>query len=79
MRPLQHEIDNVYICGDGKKFLDEKKAKAYQSRLEFEEQKKMIRMEIGSLKSTIKKLENKLKSDKYKWRKYVLCKSGGNA
>ena len=34
VRPLSHEIANVYITGDGKRFLDEKEAKEHQSKIE---------------------------------------------
>ena len=61
MRPLQHEIDSVYICGDGRKFLDEKEAKDYQSKLEFEEQRKILRKE-----KEVKKLKKQFIIDKCK-------------
>ena len=37
MRPLSHEIGNIYITGDGKKFLNLGEAKSYQSKLEGKE------------------------------------------
>ena len=66
MRPLLHEIDNVYICGDGKKFLDEKEAETYQQKLASEEKKKMIRLSIKEKKAKIKRLEKELNIDKIK-------------
>ena len=66
MRPLQHEIDSVYICGDGRKFLDEKEAKDYQSKLEFEEQRKMLRLDILRKEKEVKKLKKEFIIDKCK-------------
>ena len=37
MRPLQHELECVYIAGDGTIFLDEELAKKYQRTLENKE------------------------------------------
>ena len=61
-----HEIDNVYICGDGKKFLSQEEAETYQQKLEFEEQKKTTRLKIKERKAEIKRLEKELKIDKIK-------------
>jgi len=35
VRPMCHEITNVYITGDGKKFLCEKEAQKHQDKYEF--------------------------------------------
>ena len=58
MRPLLHEIDNVYICGDGKRFLDEKKALAHQQKLETKEIKKLLLEEQKRLNEKIKKFND---------------------
>jgi hypothetical protein len=39
MRPLEHELTYCYIAGDGKKFLDEDKARNYQRHLVTQERK----------------------------------------
>jgi hypothetical protein len=64
MRPLQHEIDNVYICGDGKRFLDESEAKEYQRKLEVKERKKALRQEQKEITDKLKKLTQKLNDNK---------------
>jgi hypothetical protein len=64
MKPLQHEIDNVYICGDGKRFLDESKAKEHQRKLETKEIKKALRQEQKEITDKLKKLTQELNDNK---------------
>ena len=52
-----HEIDNVYICGNGKKFLDYKEATAYQRKLEIKEEKKLLQSKISNKELELKKLK----------------------
>ena len=39
MRPIDHELTNVYFTEDGKKFFSEKKAKRHQRKLEIKKYK----------------------------------------
>ena len=52
-----HEIDNVYICGNGKKFLDYKEAQTYQRKLEIKEEKKLLQLTISSKEMELKRLK----------------------
>ena len=60
MRPLSTELGWIYISGDGKKFLNEEKAREHQRKLKFEELKKQLKLKLKMSKVEVSKIEKEL-------------------
>ena len=56
-RPIAHELTNVWITADGKRFFDEKKAKKHHKEI-IAAEKEEIKEEIKILKERLKEYED---------------------